>query len=202
MRALAATLITFGSLAGGANGAVTINIFNDGTNVTISSAGGTVDLTGMSIINFGIGFSNSLHCGNFGLVGVEGSDSGDSTEVGSLAYFNGFSLGNGSRAPGTFTRGDQTIAIREVNGLGGGNDILFFPSGWTGGVNTLNAFSFTTESTNITTLGYISGSSAVWTATSGDTVTIQISPPIPEPSSVLLLGFGTMGLLSRRRRIK
>ena len=202
-RTLTATVFTIGALAGGANGAVTINIFDDGTRVTIASTGGTVDLTGMSFLSQGIGFGNTLYQGGFGLVGVSGSDSSDSA-VGNLAYFNGFSLGNGGIAGGGFSAGDATIAFSDVGGPGGGDDALFFPSSWTAGVNTLNAFSFTTLDgfdTSVTTLGYVVNSSAVWTALSGDTVTIQISP-IPEPSSALALGLGMFGLMTFRCRDK
>lgn len=200
---LTATLFTFGSLASGAYGAVTVNIFNDGTRVTIASNGGTVDLTGMSFLSQGIGFGNILFQGGFGVVGVSGGSSSVSA-AGNLSYFNGFSYGNGGVAGGTFSLGDATIAFSEVGGPNGEDDVLFFPASWTAGLNTLDAFSFTTLanfSESIAGLGYVANSSAVWTATSGDTVTIQISP-IPEPSSALLLGFGTMGLLARRRRIK
>lgn len=200
---LAATLITFGSLAGGANAAVILNIFNDGTKVTISSSGGTVDLSGMTLTDGGIGFGNELFHGTFGLVGVEGSDRGDSTSIGNLAYFNGFTRGNDSNTSGSFSSGDQTIAIREIGGApGGGDDTLFFPTGWTAGINTLNAFRFTTTSdTDVTSLGYTNNSSAVWTATSGDTVTILVGS-IPEPSSAILMGLGALGFVVRRRRTK
>jgi hypothetical protein len=171
--------------------------------VLVASNGGTVDLTGMSFLSQGIGFGNTFFQGGFGVVGLSGGSPSDSA-AGNLAYFDGFSYGNGGTSGGTFSAGDATIAFSQVGDPGGGDDFLFFPANWTAGVNTLDAFSFTTLAgfeSSISTLGYIANSSAVWTATSGDTVTIQISP-IPEPSSSLILGLGTMGLLARRRRIK
>ena len=201
IRALSAALFTIGALAGGANGAVTVHIFNDGTRVTVASAGGTVDFSGMSLAPSSSTFTNTLFLGGFGAVGLTGTAPIGITG-GDLAYFDGFSNGNGGTAAGAFSVGDATIVFSQNGVLGGGDDFLFFPASWTAGVNTLNAFSYTTLDgfeTSITDLGLVADSSAVWTATSGDTVTILISP-IPEPSSAFLVGLGVLGLMANRRR--
>lgn len=201
IRALSATLFTIGSLAGGANGAVNVHIFNDGTRVTVASAGGTVDLTGMSPFSSGLSFGGILYVGAFGLVGVSGA-APSASAVGNLTYFDGFSYGNGGFSGGGFSAGDATIAFSRTGLPGEEVDSLFFPSSWTAGVNTLDAFSYTTLDgfeTSIATLALVPNSSAVWTAASGDTVTILISP-IPEPSSAFLVGLGVLGFVANRRR--
>ncbi len=56
-----------------------------------------------------------------------------------------------------------------------------------------------------TTLAALGASSLnntlAWTATTtGDTIRLLTGTPVPEPSSILLIGFGNLALLARRRR--
>ena len=81
------------------------------------------------------------------------------------------------------------------------NTLLVFQNGVVSGIVNETA---TFIGTTLSDLGMIAGESvsASWGLASIDEqITINVVSPIPEPSAVLLLGLGTLGLAARRRRV-
>ncbi|MDB4618236.1 PEP-CTERM sorting domain-containing protein [Akkermansiaceae bacterium] len=187
---LAATLITFGSLAGGANAALTISNWNK-TATTLS-----FDLTGtITDNNPGSSQQNRL------FIGVSGvSIGGDivSSDTDGVAIENG-----GSTFP--------TIYPIIFNGFGAsGNDVLQIA---TAGVPTYSGADYSVGDTfnySISFTGLSNGLSVVDEPTISWGRTTYTDAPeaahnvggsaVPEPSSVILLNLGVLGLVARRKR--
>ncbi|MEN8694594.1 MAG: PEP-CTERM sorting domain-containing protein [Akkermansiaceae bacterium] len=188
---LSATLITFGSLAGGANAALTISNWNK-TATTLS-----FDLTGtITDNNPGSSQQNRL------FIGVSGvSIGGDivSSDTDGVAIENGGS---------TFA----TIYPIIFNGFGGSdNDVLQIA---TAGAPTYNGAVYSVGDTfnySISFTGLSNGLSVVDEPTISWGRTSYTDAPeaahnadgsaVPEPSSVILLNLGVLGMIARRKRI-
>lgn len=199
VRTLAATLVTFGSLVGGANAAINIHVVEDGSFVTISSTGGSIDTTGLSMGSVS-SFGPDLFHGNFSADGVTESS-------GSVAQFtSGSSTITRSNSPGwtsgsgssdvSFSEGLATILLSEFSATN-----IMLSDGAVVGNNNIAAFSATTtEPRTLADIGYTVNESVTY-SWAADSITLTTSP-IPEPSSALLIGLGALGLVTRRRRIK
>ena len=179
-----------GMATANSHAAATIVIEQDGPNVTISSTGGTVDLTGLSIVNTGA-TANTLYVGELQLYGVQdGADLAVALNSGNLTPSPGWTEGTVG-VPVTFTLGSEEILFGSLGGFGGNDDRILFDRSWIAGVNNLGAFSATTDvPTDLATLGLTPGTSLTWNGATGDTVTIEIPGVVPEPASALLMWLG------------
>ena len=184
---LAATLITFGSLVGGADAAITITITDDGTNLTMSATG-TYDFSAASIpTNQNHALGTESACAPS--IGVYGWETGAGSNTFAISS-SGSLTATDSKFPADSATTTNPFFIDLNNGI-----IVFKSSApLTGSVNESATFLNTT----LASMGMVSGESMTvsWT---GDSVTIQTSA-IPEPSSALLLGLGASGLAGLRRR--
>ena len=209
---LAATLITFGSLAGGANAALSFTFQEVGDDVVLTSSG-SFDITGLpdataSFDSWGwVGIQASG-----GLGGVIGAQDGN--------IHSGFSSTN---AAVTWNVGTDTSVIGNwysggfVNASGGSVGSRGFTTYVSWG--TLSGFTYNSGdlvgstwipdlsaaylNTDLSGLGITPGSYSVVDSITGESITINAAnAAIPEPSSVLLLGLGTLGLSVRRRRTR
>jgi hypothetical protein len=192
VRALAATLITFGSLAGGANGAITLSIYQDGSKVSMSTTGGLVDTTGLTTTTTG-GIPNTILHGVANAVGFQQSNNSLLRFNGaSLSTTGGFSYGVGGSSSALFTGSYNMIALQNV-----GSGSLYLGTGAITGLNSVSAVTATTVAdATLAGLGFVEGSSLTMTW-GADSVTVQV---VPEPSSAALLSLGCFGLVFRRSR--
>jgi hypothetical protein len=182
---LAATLITFGSLAGGADAAITVTITDDGTNLTMTATG-TYDLSQVSPqlqTNLGV---NAAIAPPFG--GIYGWETTYPSKAFAGLAYSGMLTGT------DFKFGADIVTT--TNPFYFINDLIVFSNSapLIGSVNESATFLNTT----LASLGMVSGESvtATW---AGGSATIQVGA-IPEPSSALLLGLGALGLAGLRSR--
>lgn len=189
MATLATTLITFGSLAGGANGAITVTYEQVGGDVVLNYSG-TFDIDGFSPGGFTVSSISS-----------SGSDDrfrnfqGEFSRIlsaGTIAQVaggsNGFFTNDFVTIPASATSGD-TFAIEIENGF------VYAPSGYTAGQNISGSATFSGQT--IAGLGLVDSSFDIG---AGGTVSFSSASAIPEPSSAFLLGVGALGFVSRRKR--
>lgn len=185
--ALAATIITFGSLAGGADGAVVISNWN-ATTSTLS-----FDVTG-SISDNNPGASQNFRI-FIGMAGGNGEWATNATNVSGSILDNG-----GSTAPVhaawifTFSNGQvgvqDTIQLETNNPSFSLGDVFNYHISYVGiqGDATLIDFNQVIVS---------------WGRTNFDSapeVAHQIGAAVPEPSLAVLLGLGALGVVACRRR--
>jgi hypothetical protein len=192
---LTATLITLGSLAGGASGATLITFEETGGSVT-ATVSGTANLTDLSIQASRIPVSSaggSSVYANPAFLGIGGSSNFDAyaTITGSI------SIGLGT------TQFTATSSIGDFVGIGNGTGTgtnpvdLWLPSGYVSGDSLSGISSWSGES--FASIGLSTGT-YVWNwgaGASADTLTINV---IPEPTSSMFLGLGALGFVARRRR--
>jgi PEP-CTERM motif len=214
---LAATIITFGSLAGGANAAVTIPVGVQ-QNIPISTVTatwgwslvyqGTYDQT-VSITTLFAGVQPGDYImyaarpvGSLILTLLAAADEADVRTVtaqhqttasnGAEWYYNGGSIG--------FTAAGQTIYQNSAD------------------VNSSGQFGGTTDAFGATRLSWHGSSTTYGVAPTslvggwraGETVLLNssvawerlvfVGTPVPEPSSAILIGLGSLGIVARRRR--
>ncbi|BDS07734.1 hypothetical protein NT6N_27740 [Oceaniferula spumae] len=183
---LAATLITFGSLVGGAKGAVTINIWEDGADVR-AQASGTLDIIGLSFL------SNSPFPDDFRI---------DPTDP-EILFFGPGDVYSGLGFSLTFgTGGFNATGTTSGDHFGFESNNLLVPTGFVSGGSIFSEGVF--SGTDLATLGVNVGTFD-YTLPNTDTISVVIgsapSPAaVPEPSSALLLGLGLLGFVSHRKR--
>lgn len=187
VRALAATLITFGSLAGGANAAVTIS------NVNITNT------------TFSVSFSGTLPANS------------PSSTAGSILVVNPDQFENPGFVIGpTFTdsitqlfSGSQTASFARIGNASFGDYILLrFNSNLVANSTFSGVYSASFDSTvfdpsAVESLQFYwggGGNTSIPSWTVGGTFLGAAS--VPEPTSALLLGFAALGIVASRRRIK
>ncbi|MDB4499232.1 PEP-CTERM sorting domain-containing protein [Akkermansiaceae bacterium] len=215
VRALAATLLTFGSLAGGANAAVTIDVEGvPGSSVTTWTFSGSYDI---------FLFDGDPSDGQFSFNGAQqigepnyyrGGAGGDwSGEIASDANLNNADVGmtiltaraTGSSSGAHFIDG----LVIDSDGADGGDDFGWYIAGDLEAFETLTLSGTSEAPIDITKFG----EGATLIQNTGDNFSINNSSDtdnkgiitlnftaIPEPSSALLIGVGALSILVRRRR--
>jgi len=178
--ALASTLITFGSLTGGAEAAVIINFEELG--------GGVIATTSGSIVvpnTFANNFSGTVNA----------------TDPDTFLY----ATGSVDRyTGGTNPSVGPTIQANTASGSTFGFDVSSFyvaASTPVGSSYTPNT-TWTWTSADLASIGLGSLDSTptlAFTTSEGDTISFTATT-VPEPSSAFLLGLGALGLVSRRKR--
>jgi hypothetical protein len=178
---LIGTLITIGSLVGGANGAILINIWEDGSDVR-AQASGTLDISGLTFL-FTAPFSDSLN--------IQPSDP-------ELLFFGPGDIYGGFRFSPSFGTSRSTSGLSTGDHFGFEGNILLVPVGFVSGGSIFSEGVFL--NTDLTILGANIGTYN-YALPSSDTISLVIgSAPVPEPSSVILLWLGVVGLAATRRR--
>jgi|GEM_PF-6015688 len=183
---LAATLIIFGSLAGGANAAVIFSENGSDLNIEITapitftaststSLNGDLGILFQDVYDTSLGFIFSTHTGTANLI----AQSVTSTTRRNGGIFNNRNLAVLWGSPAAVNIGDQ-VTIE--------TGVLTIPGFITGGgilpeTQDTSVMAFLTAGGNLQSTG----------------VSVDISS-IPEPSSALLLSFGVLGAATRRRR--
>jgi len=174
---LAATLITIGSLAGGANAAILWQwsflgeagtLLTDGTLVGSSAEAGTYNV---------IDFSITQTATTIPLGSISGGQWNEGSQPGTGFVWDGSIDTEWFRDGGNFTNGAGYFPETVIFPTVGFERIAFSPGNYT--IDNL----FT--NTNLA---------------SSNTLTL-VPVTVPEPSSALLLGLGALGVISRRRRI-
>ena len=185
---LAATFIALGSLTGGANAAVTV--ITSGT-----GAAGNISIT-LPPINFTV---TSDFAGGTLIIVFDDAQPNAGNDRG-FFNFNGPNLGGGAISfyadsgftkDGVFTENDPYVLTFNAAPFSSGDTVSF--SGGT--------ISMTSAQAGLDV--FASGSYEVFLV-DGNSDT-RISPngvAVPEPTSAILLGFGALGIVARRRRIK
>ena len=207
VRTLAATLITFGSLAGGANAAISFIVNTQTGLVTTSGSYTLLDAATSSIgvsrllpdsggtwgffvagaastpLSPGIGFiTTSLNFTSPLTWTITDTSAGGSllAEASINSWFFPFSS--------ILNLFDATITSGDLNANVDAGDLLTFSGSTTLIADSLAAVSALSDSSHTSTYN-------------GETFTLSFTS-VPEPSSAFLLGLGSLGLLARRRRIK
>ncbi len=188
---LAAALITFISLAGGANAAILLTITDDGTDLTMTATG-SYDFTAV-----GDNGTDQALGANAGVLpttsgGLYGWEVTEATISFTVSY-SGALTGTSNVFPAdsiTTTNPFFFDSSRSVIRFTEGTPLL-------GTVNETAVF----NSITLASLGMVAGES-VSVTWAGDSATIQTVASVPEPSSAILLGLGALGVAVHRRRIK
>ena len=193
---LAATLITFGSLAGGANAALVLNISDAGGGQSRFELSGTTTVAAYNGANNNGVWFHPAHWDSLIGLGVDGSQtivSGSATvtttQSGTRAVSDVWIDNSGSSA--------GRLGIR-LSGEEFDVDNVGDTVSWSGDFVIDTDFSiFSTGSFN-SAVTSVNTATDTWTAS--ENIVIQASS-IPEPSSAILLGVGVLGFATRRRRI-
>jgi hypothetical protein len=196
VRSLAATLITFGSLAGGANAALSLVFSQDlttsQTTVTLTATSFTVAGLATTTTN-PIGGSSTFMRPLSGVVAFSGPTDMSFSAATTLYIIPSYNFGTG---------GNDTVASQ----LSPSNPFLFIGAGAIGlfpgheSDDISNFVGTATYSGDFAAKG-ISPTPQTITFSNGQELAISFQT-VPEPSAAILVGLGALGLLAKRRRIK
>jgi hypothetical protein len=178
MGALAALLMTSGVQA-----SVLITVIQSGGNVVFSSAGGTLDMTGLAV---------SLD--NFCCLGGFSQPTSPEVYIGTNQALDDY---NGATGPGSISgvfNPKTADANTGVDVYGGGGNSIVVPDDYVSGA-LLSAASSTYLGESFASMNLNPGI-YVWTLPSSDTLTVNI---VPIPAAVWLFG-SALGLLGWTRR--
>lgn len=193
MPALAALLITFGSIAGEANAAIVLSITELGDDLVITSSG--------SIDTSGFVFQNTNNTVDFFRPATQQLISRENPIPSSMFVSSAFSVSVPIFGSSSGTLGDGLFSntTGAMSGLGFGPSSLYLPIGYLSGSSLSGTAIFVNQS--FATMGLTSGLSFVGTLnnTAAETVTVTIGQ-VPETSQALLFGFGALGVMAHRRR--
>lgn len=188
MCALAATVLTLGSLAGKAQGALTIVIRNSGSDL-LATYSGSVNLTGLTLSTSGsataaMGANDTVLFATVSGVGLISSNIYTGlTNFPTVPLATIFAAASANTGKAGF--GIQTLS--------GGIGRVFAPDDYTSGSPISATQTFSGQS--VSSLGLKPGVYEwVWNS---DKVIVSI---VPEPSSILLVGLGALGFAGSRRR--
>ncbi|MEM0966082.1 MAG: PEP-CTERM sorting domain-containing protein [Verrucomicrobiota bacterium] len=189
---LAATLIAYGSLAGGAHGGILMTISDDGINLTLRATG-SFDVTNATSIGTGSLGTDAAVAPTLNAFGFNAGLDG----VRYAASFSGILSGTSDVFPSSSLTTNIPVWV-DFDGTESNPSPRFAaPAGeLSGTVDETAIFNGTT----IASLGLVVGQSVTGTWGSGgvdEQITITV---IPEPSSALLLGLGGLGFVVLRRR--
>ncbi|HEY8903645.1 MAG TPA: hypothetical protein VIM48_08055 [Chthoniobacterales bacterium] len=191
--ALLGKVLVFGgviALATPARAALTIDIQQFGGDV-VASETGSLDLSGLGLVTSSgsTSFDYMSPASGIIFVGTPGSSS----------VYTGFST-IGSLGSGSFTAASSNSGT--LTGADKADSYLFLPHNYSSGTQ-LNGTA-TWNSTTLNTLGLTAGSSLVY-SWSGDSITVNVLTPVPEPAMAILPAFATLFLLvicQRRRTLR
>ena len=174
--------------------AILFNISEVGSDVVVSTTGGSLDLTGLAL-NSTDSWEDAVFFGaplDFAGAGIAVDSPGRTIYSGSPGFFTvtrngGWTDGTFESIPGTITATSGSGIVVQVFGslfldMAGISGTLANPTGYTNG-----GFSLTIGSETIASLGLTPGSSIVtsWGANADQQFTMQVATPVPEPLTML-----------------
>jgi hypothetical protein len=178
--------------AGRADAAIIINVQQVGSDV-VAMGGGSVDLTGLTLIQ---PFSAAAQIAADTAALLEGPTSATSFNIYSHATGPGVPFGTGVQTFATLGSGD----VFGVDGVGG--PIISLPSNYTSGTSLSATDTYSGKT--IASLGLTPGTyNYTWgTGGSDHTLTVNIIAPVPEPASLAIWSLGALGcaIAGYRRR--
>ena len=176
---------------------IKINVAESGSDVVVSSAGGSLDLTGFTVVSHeSWGESNDILLGLIGsYFGVNDANDGSVNTLDDQYTHNGtfnVSKSGGWTDSSSTTLIPSTIPAYTVGFSTSGS--VYVPTFYVSG-SGLGAFSYTVPNASFASLGLTANESATatWAA---DSITIQT---IPEPATFAYLGIFAFGALAVRR---
>ena len=192
---LAATLITFGPLAGEVDAAIIMTLTDDGTDLTMRATG-TYDLSGATVstlfeTDYGPAFASAFEFG-----GIYGWGVGNNVLSYEVGFSGSFTANNTASTPAPTSVSTtvpfyfQTITFDD--------EVIRFAVG-TPSSGTVNETAVW-ENTTLADLGMVPGET-ITVSWAGDSATIQ-TIAVPEPSASLLLGIGVFSIAALRRRTR
>ena len=176
------------ALAAPARAVVVINIQQVGSDVVATSSG-SLDLSGLGLVtaNGSTSFDYMSPSSGILFVGTPGSSS----------VYTGFTT-SGNLGSGSFTSANSNSG--DLMGADMADSYLFLPHNYASGSNI--AGSATWSVATFGTLGLTAGSSLTY-SWSGDSITVNVLSPVPEPATAALLsGCGAAFLVGIYRRRK
>jgi hypothetical protein len=193
--AAVAVALLVASLAGPADAAFVIDVYQSGSNV-VATGSGSLDLTDLNLGGSAVDSSSAVRP-DFGIISVGPTGSGLVDEYTGISYSGGVFGTGGSTLPSSGT-GDL-VGIKVHGGV-----LLAVPAGYVSGTSLSDSSTY--DNTTIAGLGMTPGTyTFTWgSSPDADSLTVNIGvASVPEPSSLVLAGTAALAGLAawaRRRR--